>query len=311
MSAKYERNYKLFYNDKIIIEDIFDDVLTLWWKMDWAITDLALNIWNVKYRWSIINLKWRVLMSLRRTTQFLYNEEDLKRYWIDEVPDINFYNERIETKSFFPLDWMYKESDLKRIKQYLLKNQWFFYITWKTNSWKSTSLQSMMNYVVSNWLDNWQNKKIVMLENPIEEEYADFCQIEVDDSDWGEEYSQILKALKRQDPDFWVVWEMRSADVFSRTTELSSAFPVALTFHSANITQTLSNIDKYCKDTNLYTFVILRSTNFLVSQSLVSEEQEDDLKSCELNNYIYKEDDVLYEFDEIIKQIWEHSKDDK
>lgn len=309
MSARHKRKYKLFYNDKIVVEDLFDDILTLWGKFDWAITDLALNIWNVKYRCSVVNLKSRVMISMRRTTQFLYDPSTLKKYWVDEVPEIKFYNERIDTKWFFPMEKMYKKDDLYRIMLYLLKNQWFFYITWKTNSWKSTSLQAMMNYVVSNWLTNGENKKIVFLENPIEEEYYDFCQLEVDDSDWWEEYGQILKALKRQDPDFWVVWEMRSSDIFSKATELSSAFPVALSFHSANISQTLSNIDKYCKDTNLYTYTIMRLTNFIISQSLVNIEKETDY--CELSNYIYKDEDVTYEFDSLVKQIWEQPEDDK
>jgi len=262
VSIRYQGRYKFlkvkWIND-FDLNQLDSDIITIWGKLAGTITVTDLKVGRFSYRCLIIRKNWIYYLNLRKTEGIPYSIDELKeKSWIDIekyiIPKDNknkdyYLDPNKESKHFdidFPLT--YAEEDVDLIFSKLSSaSKWTFWICWKTNSWKSTSLKNiLLKYYEHNRTRNKENRNIMMIENPIE--WFDYYlkQIEVSDED-QEEYKDILMAIKRADLDLCVIWELRTYEVFGIVNEIANSLPLFSTFHVWTIEAFLS-ILKYYSD---------------------------------------------------------------
>ncbi len=262
VSVRYQWKYKFmrvkWIND-FDLNQLDSDVITIWWKLAWTITVTDLKVGRFSYRCLIIRKNWLYYLNLRKTEWITYSVEELKeKSWVDVwkyiIPDDNsnkdyFLDPTYKLKHFdidFPLAYSKDDVDLV-FSKLSSATKWTFWICWKTNSWKSTSLKNLLlKYYEYNREVNKENRNIMMIENPIE--WFDFHlkQIEASDED-QEEYKDVIMAIKRADLDLCVVWELRTYEVFGIVNEIANSLPLFSTFHVWTIESFLS-ILKYYSD---------------------------------------------------------------
>jgi len=262
VSVRYQWKYKFlkvkWVND-FDLNQLDSDIITLWWKLAWTITVTDLKVGRFSYRCLIIRKNWLYYLNFRKTEGIPYTIEELKeKSWVDIekyiIPPENnnpnyLLDHNYKLKHFdidFPLS--YDKEDIDLIFSKLSSaSKGTFWICWKTNSWKSTSLKNLLfKYYEHNRELNKENRNIMMIENPIEWFDYYFKQIEVSDED-QEEYKDILMAIKRADLDLCVVWELRTYEVFGIVNEIANSLPLFSTFHVWTIEAFLS-ILKYYSD---------------------------------------------------------------
>lgn len=262
VSTRYQGKYK-FLRVKWItdfdLNQLDSDVITIWWKLAWTITVTDLKVGRFSYRCLIIRKNWIYYLNLRKTEWIPYSVEELtEKSWVEVdkyiIPEDNsnknyFLDSHFKLKHFdidFPLS--YTKQDVDSVFAKLSSaTKWTFWICWKTNSWKSTSLKNLLlKYYEYNREVNKENRNLMMIENPIEWFDYHLKQIEVSDED-QEEYKDVLMAIKRADLDLCVVWELRTYEVFGIVNEIANSLPLFSTFHVWTIEAFLS-ILKYYSD---------------------------------------------------------------
>ncbi len=264
-SVRYKRDYRIINYDDLNDFDLnlLDwDIITLWGKLSWVVTVTNVKVGRFTYRVLIVRKNWIYFLNFRKVEWIPYTIQELEEkswldvdsYIIDEEnsnPKVKLDPDR-ELKHFdidFPL-W-YSQQDIDAIFGKLVSStKWTFWINWKTNSWKSTSLKNMMLKFYEHYREKWVNKNILMIENPIEWFDYYFKQIEVDDED-VEDYKSIIMWIKRADLDMCVFWELRTYDVFGIFNEVSNSLPVVSTFHVWTAESFLSILKYYCDKADL------------------------------------------------------------
>ena len=120
------------------------------------------------------------------------------------------------------------------------KKQWMLLVTGPTGSWKSTSMQSMLNYV-----NDTRVEHILTIEDPIEFIFKDnksvFSQREV----WVDTLSfpNALKAALREDPDIIMIWEMRDMETIEAAMHFAETWHLVIsTLHTSSAAQTISRL---------------------------------------------------------------------
>ena len=164
-------------------------------------------------------------------------------------------NKWISTFEWIGFSW----KNYEILKRWIEKNTGITIFTWPTWSWKTTTLYTILNY-----LNDWK-KKIITLEDPIEDELDLLQQSQINDNKWYD-YAVWLKAILRHDPDIILVWETRDKE----TAEIS--VNAALTWHSVFTTlHTNSAIESISRLLNMWLkpYMIAPSLNLVVAQRLV------------------------------------------
>ena len=126
------------------------------------------------------------------------------------------------------------------IKELLKKNQWLLLVTWPTWSWKSTSMQSMLQFINETRVEH-----ILTIEDPVEFIFKDdksiFSQREV----WSDtkSFQNALKAALREDPDIIMIWEMRDQETINAAMHLAETGHLVIsTLHTSSAAQTVSRL---------------------------------------------------------------------
>ena len=126
------------------------------------------------------------------------------------------------------------------IKKLLEKKQWLLLVTWPTWSWKSTSMQSMLQFVNETRVEH-----ILTIEDPVEfifqNDKSIFSQREV----WSDtqSFANALKAALREDPDIIMIWEMRDQETINAAMHLAETGHLVIsTLHTSSAAQTISRL---------------------------------------------------------------------
>lgn len=128
-----------------------------------------------------------------------------------------------------------------------------------TGSGKTTTMYSIIDAL------NNSSRKIITLEDPVEYGFEGISQIPVN-TQKGESFNNIFRAVLRQDPDVIMVGEIR--DVDTARTALQAALTghlVLSTFHAANSSAALSRMVESIGDNPLFSSAI----RLVISQRLV------------------------------------------
>lgn len=154
-----------------------------------------------KLRINVSFSNWKVLLVIRRLSQEIIPINDL---WIN----ISF------------------------LKNLLNKDKGIFFVSWRTWSWKSTTLASIINYFNKN-----THKHIITLENPIETEFLNHKCI-INQKELYKDFDNFDRALEdwlREAPDIFMIWEIRNREVLKRALEFANSWHLVLsTIHWNN-----------------------------------------------------------------------------
>ena len=267
--AIYQKTETL-YNEKNLailkLPDTSIDILNsdlqeiCWIKVEWEITEGSFNIWRVSFRISIQNTEASYTISIRRTSATLYSIDEITQNWIETkwalwniAEDETFTHENklgvidyilansakdwVQIKQFTLEDFL-NEKDSVKTKEVLLKTNWIVFVIWETGSWKSTFLKAAYSFLYQYFLKNWENRKIVMLESPVEENIENFYQLEFkSENDWLKTVAN--KVLKRINPKVSIIWEARDEKDYQEVITLSWLSQTATTMHKKSVVETL------------------------------------------------------------------------
>ena len=131
----------------------------------------------------------------------------------------------------------------KAIKELLKQKQGLLLVTGPTGSGKSTSMQSMLEFVNESRVEH-----ILTIEDPIEYIFTNkksiFSQREVGRD--TNSFSNALRASLREDPDVVMIGEMRDAETIQAAMNLSeTGHFVVSTLHTSSAPQTIARIISY------------------------------------------------------------------
>ena len=126
------------------------------------------------------------------------------------------------------------------LKNLLTKDKGLFLVTGPTGSGKSTSLNTMIDYINRN-----QKKHIITIEDPVEFRHESkkslITQREVGKSTHS--FARALRSALREDPDIIVVGEMRDIETTSlAVTAAETGHLVFGTLHTVNATKTIDRV---------------------------------------------------------------------
>ncbi|MBT4937012.1 PilT/PilU family type 4a pilus ATPase [Candidatus Peregrinibacteria bacterium] len=133
------------------------------------------------------------------------------------------------------------------VQDLLQKKQGLLLVTGPTGSGKSTSMQSMLEYINKNRVEH-----ILTIEDPIEYIFENkksiFSQREVGKD--THTFSAALRASLREDPDVVMIGEMRDAETIQAAMKLSETGHLVIsTLHTASAPQTISRLVSYFAST--------------------------------------------------------------
>lgn len=126
------------------------------------------------------------------------------------------------------------------IKSLLGKKQGLFLVTGPTGSGKSTSMQSMLEYINQSRVEH-----ILTIEDPIEYLFTNvksiFSQREVGRDTYS--FADALRASLREDPDIVMIGEMRDAETIEAAMKLSETGHLVIsTLHTSSAPQTIARL---------------------------------------------------------------------
>ncbi len=286
-SVRYKSHYRMFNFNNIYDFDLNlldGDIITLGWRLSWVVTVTNVKVGRFTYRVLILRKSWTYFLNFRKVEGIPYEVEDLEeRSWVPVrkylIPEDNsnpmvWFDVNREMKHFdidFPLG--YQQEDVDMIFSKLVSStKWTFWLNWKTNSWKSTSLKNILKEYYEYERSKWINKNILMIENPIE--WFDYYlkQVEVDDEDI-EDYKSIIMWVKRADLDMCIFGELRTFDVFGVFNEISASMPVVSTFHVWTAEAFLSMLKYYSDKSELNWKDVFWMVNASIVQMPLTTEQ--------------------------------------
>lgn len=261
---KTETLYKDLNKSVLKLNDTTIDVLNsdlqevCWIKVEWEITESSFNIGRVSFRISINNTEASYTISIRRTSNTMYSIEEITQNGIEtkgaiwNIPDndtfthenklgvvdyvlLNSAKDWVVVKQFTLEDFL-SNDDVIMVKKESLKTSGIVFVIWETGSWKSTYLKALYSHVYQYFLWSWENRKIVMLESPVEENIENFYQLEF--KSWGLK-DMVNKVLKRINPKVSIIWEARDNDDYQEVITLAWLSQTATTMHKKGVVETL------------------------------------------------------------------------
>jgi len=257
------------------LENFITDMFTLWATIwDTAVEDLGFSIGWVEQRTNIMRDGDRVSISIRKTEHIDTTYEGLKQPEVEEKLKNLFglYPTVKKIPSPSPdvtLEMSYSKEDVELMKAYAEQDRWIFLIIWKTRSWKSTSIRNLLDYIFDSSLDKGKVVKILTFEDPIESQNLNYNQIQVKSN--PEAFQQMIKWVKRQDPDLLLIWEIRDATTLLQTNELANMMSTFSTMHITNPLDGLFTLKWYAVQNNIDLMDIVNVLKIIVSQKLLNK----------------------------------------
>lgn len=181
---------------------------------------------------------WNRFMK-EKEMDFSYSLKDISRYRVHV-----FYRQqhisiviRVIPKNIPTLDDLNMPEVLKQL---VLKPQGMIIVTGPTGSGKSTTLSAMINYI-----NQYEAKHIITLEDPIEYEHRHQKSI-INQREVGVDTNSFhtgIRAALRQDPDIILVGEMRDLETMETAiTAAETGHLVLATLHTSNAVETINRI---------------------------------------------------------------------
>lgn len=244
-------------------EVTLDEILQL--AIDNKASDIHFSIWEpvaLRIDWNMrfINEIDRLTEEQvdRFTNELMYNDDNLMKQYKDTKEmdcafehkswvnfRVNLFVKRRKkawvlrriASSALPIEVLWIPESIKKL---LEKKQWMILVTWPTGSWKSTSMQSMLNFI-----NDTRVEHILTIEDPVEFIFTNnksvFSQREV----WPDtlSFKNALKAALREDPDVIMIWEMRDIETIEAALHLAETGHLVIsTLHTSSAAQTISRL---------------------------------------------------------------------
>ena len=257
--------YKLlFINDDI--EIIYEENQILQKLInDWIISKEDIENWEIEFnekKFKLSNLKVinEAFVSLFSLVDIEKNQDTS----IDIIYKKKKYSYRIAMKrQSIEIDWFWFYSWVIRLlmtKFFSLRKLWINeyeefirskilnkslnIIWWETNSWKSTTIFSLLKEVYD--AENWQIK-LYTVEEPIEKQLWFLTQLEIkevsENKNSNFSFKDAERFLMRADPDWMLVWEIR--DYETANTALKFAVTWHYTYATLHIKNTLQVKERF------------------------------------------------------------------
>lgn len=148
---------------------------------------------------------------------------------------------------------------IKSFKEILCLKEGLILITGPTGSGKSTTLYSLIKQL------NFQNRKIITIEDPVEYKIEQVQQININEEiDLG--FKSVLKNILRQDPDIIFIGEIR--DSFSLSIALQASLTGHLVLASIHANSSIETISRLI-DLKADKFLLVSTLRYIISQRLV------------------------------------------
>ena len=231
-------NYLLRKEEIYDFDELLDKTIEVWENL--SITDKKTAVWFLSnIFWT--KFEWQNNKIYDVSFSMILTEKD----WKENKFDIRLNAEPFE------LDWKHFYSivtrllvtkfinvsywDYDKIVNTSIEWKWVTIIWWKTNSWKSTSIYSMLKQIH----DNNSKIAITSIEDPIEKKLDFIEQLEVKET-WDEEttiwFKEHIKALVRRDWNIAFIGEIRDEESLSGIINLSNIwYWIFTTTHISNI----------------------------------------------------------------------------
>lgn len=195
-------------------------------------------------------------------------EDNRLRVNISTSMDSYIFTIRIIKKSLPDFEELKLPNVLKRIS---LLPQGLILVTGKSNTGKSTTLNALVNSI-----NKTENKKILMLENPIEYMHVSnkslIIQKEVGEGKDCLHYSDgVINAL-REDCDILVVGEIRDKETMEATIEMAEAGHMVIgTMHTRSCAETIDRIISFydVSDQTSIKYIISSVLKAVITQRLI------------------------------------------
>lgn len=175
----------------------------------------------------------------------------------------------------------YSEDKIKILNKLCRMNHGLILVTGATGSGKSTTLLSLINIL------NDGNRKIISIEDPVENKLKDIVQIQVKE-EIGLSFSNILRTVLRSDPDVIVIGEIRdelTADITVRAA--LTGHLVLATLHTTDAVGSFSRLI----DMGIPRYLLLDSILCILSQKLLRYEKKNE-RVC-INELLELNDDII------------------
>ena len=252
---------------KFSLENI-DNKIKQTFKEVYELNDIDNETLNIKVRdkllqfWTSIN---RALLSLYDwkdypvplSLWFSLNEKGRTEsldYRIQADPVVNFHwlrnwTYRLLASKVVELDNLWYDEYAPIYKESIWSQKLHIWC-WTTNSWKSTSIISVLDYIYKTKQAVWQEYKIYTIEDPIEKKLDFAYQLQVDYHNPNEDrritFSDGIKSAMRNSPKVITVWEIRDLDTWIEALNASISWHITIsTIHtntSFSIFQRLKNL---------------------------------------------------------------------
>lgn len=153
----------------------------------------------------------------------------------------------------------FTEPQLKVFIHALHQPQGLILVTGPTGSGKTMTLYSALNYL------NQMDKNISSVEDPVEIELPGINQINVNPR-IGLDFSLVLRALLRQDPDIIMVGEIRDPQTAAMAVQAAqTGHRVLSTLHTNSAIETLARLQSLKVDT----YQLIQSVSLIIAQRLI------------------------------------------
>lgn len=175
----------------------------------------------------------------------------------EESTVIRFLDSATGIRTFEELGFAGRNYDM--LKKHLEKNTGIVILSGPTNSWKTTTLYSILQFL------NNGKEKIITLEDPIEYEIPGIQQSQINYNKWYT-YELGLKSILRHDPDIILVWETRTLE--TADISITAALTGHLVFTTLHTNSAIEAIDRLV---NMWVkpYMLAPSLNLVIGQRLV------------------------------------------
>ena len=184
----------------------------------------------------------------------------------------------------------YSEDKIKILNKLCRMNHGLILVTGATGSGKSTSMYKLASSTTLLSLINILNdgnRKIISIEDPVENKLKDIVQIQVKE-EIGLSFSNILRTVLRSDPDVIVIGEIRdelTADITVRAA--LTGHLVLATLHTTDAVGSFSRLI----DMGIPRYLLLDSILCILSQKLLRDEKKNE-RVC-INELLELNDDII------------------
>ncbi len=157
------------------------------------------------------------------------------------------------------------------VRRMTYQTQGLILVTGKTNSGKTTTLNSLINYINEN-----QNKKIITLENPIEYKHESkkslIVQKEVGNGKDTLTFSEGVQNSLREDSDILVIGEIRDKETMEAAIETAESGHLVIgTLHTKSCAETIDRMINFyeVRDQRTVKYLLSALLKLVISQRLL------------------------------------------